>query len=221
MSNLYIVGTPIGNISDLSERAKTVLQEADIVICEDTRVTQKLMQRIDADAKLLSIHQHSDDASIDHVLDMILDGHTAAYVSDAGTPNISDPGGKLVSHAVKRDVSIIPIPGPSAITTALSVCGFPADRFTFLGFAPHKKGRQSFFQDIDSIDHTVVLYESKHRIQKALAALPQDRQAMVARELTKMHETLYRGTIEEITQQLENSSQKGEFVIILAPKNWI
>lgn len=217
-NKLYIVGTPIGNLEDITERARRILQEVDVVLCEDTRVTAKLLAKLDIDVKTETIHQHSSDKDIQQVIDRINEGRSMAFVSDAGTPNVSDPGGKLVARAIEAGIDVEPIPGVSAVTTALSICGFPADTYTFMGFPPHKKGRKTFSGTIEAIEHTVVLFESKHRIEKALQALPQNRQMMVGRELTKMHETIYRGTVPEILEQM--GTKKGEFVIVLAPKDW-
>ena len=217
---LSIVATPIGNLTDLSPRAREVLASVDLVLCEDTRVTKKLLDAFEIHTPVDSLHQHTTQKDIDDLVVRLTNGENMAYVSDAGTPGISDPGGKFVAEAVKRGVRVTPIPGASASLAALSVCGFPSDTFTFLGFAPNKKGRNTFFEQVAGIEHTVVLYESKHRILKTLAQLPQDRLMMVGRELTKLHETLYRGVASEILTQLDQTSQKGEFVIVLAPKKW-
>lgn len=217
---LYIVATPIGNVQDLSPRGREVLSSVALVLCEDTRVTKKLLDKINVSTKTATIHQHSTDPEIARMLEGLKGGEDMAYVSDAGTPNVSDPGGKLVAQAAKMDIPIVTIPGPSAVMAALQVCGFPADTFTFVGFPPHKKGRQKLFDQIAEIEHTVVLFESKHRIAKTLAQLPQDRPMFLGRELTKMHESMYRGTAEEVAKQIESDSSKGEFVIVLAPKNW-
>lgn len=217
---LYVVGTPIGNLEDLSPRAHEILKGVNEILCEDTRVTMKLLQKLEIKTAVTSIHQHSTDAQLEHVVQRLKDGTNLAYVSDAGTPNVSDPGGRLVQFAQEHQVPIVTIPGPSAVTAALAVCGFPADAFTFLGFPPHKKGRKSYFDQVSVIEHAVVLFESKHRILKTLSELPQDRKMFVGRELTKMHETMYRGNAQEIVKQLESGSQKGEFVIVLAPKHW-
>ncbi|MFH1712388.1 MAG: 16S rRNA (cytidine(1402)-2'-O)-methyltransferase, partial [Patescibacteria group bacterium] len=192
-SKLYVVATPIGNLQDLSERAKEILMGVDLLLCEDTRVTGKLLSVLGSSVSRDSFHQHSTPAKRQAIIDKINSGLSVALVSDAGTPNISDPGGALVADAIKAGIEVIPIPGPSAAITLLSVCGFPADTYTFMGFPPHKKGRQSFFDKIGEVDHTVVIYESKHRIIKTLEQLPDDRLLAVGRELTKLHETIYRG----------------------------
>lgn len=217
---LYIVATPIGNMSDLSERAIKTLREVDLIVAEDTRVSGLMLSRLEIKKPLVSLHQHSDQRKIQEVVERMKQGESVAVVTDAGTPTISDPGGILVAEAVKAEVPVSPIPGPSAAITALSVSGFPADRFTFVGFPPAKKRRQAFFDEVAQIESTVVIYESKHRIIKTLEALPQDRHAMLARELTKLHETFYRGTVAEITEKLAKDTNKGEFVLVLAPTFW-
>lgn len=217
---LYVVATPIGNLQDLTARAREVLSRVSAVLCEDTRVTAKLLNNIGATTKTKTVHQHTDDSALRKIVDELLSGANFAFVSDAGTPNVSDPGGKLVALAVAAGVNVVPIPGVSAVTAILSVCGFPADHFTFLGFPPHKKGRNGYFEALSKIEHAVVLYESKHRIQKTLAQLPTNRWLCVGRELTKMHEIVYRGRSPEILEQIKQTSDKGEFVIAVAPADW-
>lgn len=216
---IYFVATPIGNLSDLSARAIEILRGAQTIYCEDTRVTRKLIERLEIDAPLLTIHQHSTTSELEQAVKSIHDGEYIAYVSDAGSPNISDPGGILAELAYNQGIDVKGIPGPSAATLALSICGFPANIFTFLGFPPTKKGRNTYFKKMDSIDHAVVFYESKHRIMKTLAALPKERYCFVGRELTKMHEDSYRGTVEQVMDMIPESA-KGEFVIVLAPKKY-
>lgn len=229
--NLYIVATPIGNLKDLTIRAKETLETVDVVVCEDTRVTSKLMASINAKKTLLAINQHANDSRLSSVVSRLLKGENIAYVSDAGTPGVNDPGGKLVEEALKEGITVIPIPGASALTAAISVCGFPMEHFTYLGFAPHKKGRQTFFKDISDRDEAVIFFESTHRLLKALASLSEildagrgtsdaGRLIFVGRELTKMHETLYRGTATEVLEQVTSTSDKGEAVIIVAPKHF-
>jgi len=227
---LYIVATPIGNLSDISERAKATLTSVDVVLCEDTRVTGNLLSKTLYESskgstrpKLLSFHQHSDNKKISEVINRLKIGEDFALVTDAGTPGISDPGGMLVEAVTNQlpDTKIIPIPGPSAVVTALSVSGFPTDKFLFLGFPPQKKGRQAYFNRVNDSRETVAFYESTHRIEKTLTQLGEiinDRPVMVARELTKLHETLYRGTVKEVTEQLLSGSIKGEFVIVVRAK---
>ena len=221
MAILYIVATPIGNLKDITLRAVDALQNADVILCEDTRVTQKLLAAYHIRKPLVSYHQHSRLAKTDMILRMLEERKNLALVSDAGTPGISDPGGVLVEAVRERfgaEVKIVPIPGANAALAALSVSGFPADTFSFLGFPPHKKGRKTFFKAIASKHDTLVFYESKHRIEKALTELASaigDRQVIVARELTKQFETIYRGTAQECLLQLQRDKTLGEFVIVV------
>jgi 16S rRNA (cytidine1402-2'-O)-methyltransferase len=221
MSTLYVVATPIGNLQDISERAKTTLASVDVVLCEDTRVTKKLLDAYGISVKTVSYHQHSAQSKTSEIYNLLEEGKNLALVTDAGTPSISDPGGRLVEELVNHfgdQLKIVPIPGPSAIISALSVSGFPADEFLFLGFPPNKKGRQTYFDRVAKIESTIVFYESTHRIFKTLdeihARCP-DRLIMVGRELTKMYESVYRGTASQVTEQLKLTSIKGEFVIVI------
>lgn len=222
--SLFIVSTPIGNLEDISMRAQNTLAQVDAILCEDTRVTQKLLEHFQIKKPLLSYHHHSHDLRVKQIMDLIREGKSLALVTDAGTPGISDPGGKLVEALLKLfgdDLVIIPIPGASAVIAALSICGFPADEFVFLGFPPHKKGRQTYFKRLNSITSTIVYYESTHRIEKSMQELADaigNRSVVVCRELTKLHETIYRGTALEILERLKSTSMKGEFVVVIGPK---
>ncbi len=221
---LFVVATPIGNLDDVSYRAKETLASVDVILCEDTRVTLTLLNRLEVKKTVMSYHQHSDDLRIKEIAKLLEEGKSLALVTDAGTPSISDPGGRLIQELLKifpTDLKIIPIPGPSALIAALSISGLPADEFVFLGFPPHKKGRQTYFKHLNEISSTIVYYESTHRIMKSMEELHEavgDRPVVVCRELTKMYETIYRGTAAEVTKQLEATSIKGEFVIVIAPK---
>ncbi len=226
MSTFYIVSTPIGNLKDISFRAIEVLKEVDLILCEDTRRTLKLLNHYEISKPLLSYFQHSKITKIDYIIEQLKAGKNLALVTDAGTPGISDPGGKLVEKVLEslgEKVKIVPLPGPNAAVAALSVSGFPADKFIFLGFPPQKKGRNKFFEEMAKARHTVVFYESTHRILKTLNQLkenlPQGRQTVVCRELTKQFESIYRGSAEEILKILENdkNNEKGEFVVIISP----
>lgn len=225
MSTLYIIATPIGNLKDITLRAVEALRSVDLILCEDTRVTSKLLAHFEIKKPLQSYHQHSKLAKVERILEMLAEGKNIALVSDAGTPGISDPGGLLVEEVVKRfgsDVKIIPISGANAALAALSVSGFPTDRFVFLGFPPHKKGRKTFFDEIAAREETQVFYESKHRIEKALVELIArfgDRPIMVARELTKQFETIYRGTASECLTKLQCDKILGEFVVVARAKS--
>ncbi len=217
---LYIVGTPIGNLKDISQRALETLKRVLYIACEDTRVTKKLLSHYEIKTKTKRVDMHSGAKTFRAVLSDLQNGVDVAVVTDAGMPVIADPGNMLVAYIARHDpeISIVTIPGPTALGAALSVSGFPADRFVFYGFAPAKKSRGKFFQEVANTKHTVVLYESKHRIAKTLTQLGDligDREVVVARELTKQFETVYRGSISQIMQQL---NEKGEFVIVISPK---
>jgi len=220
MGILYVVATPIGNLEDLSPRAAQALRAADLIAAEDTRVTGKLLIRLNIVRPLVSSFQHSPTKNFEKVLATLTDGLTVALVTDAGTPGISDPGGYLVSQVRAKlpDCQIIPIPGPNAAATALSISGFSADQFLFLGFPPHKKGRQTFFKELAESKYTVVIYESPHRILKTLAQLPPERQIFVARELTKKFESHYFGTPVEIAEKYISELERGELVVVISAK---
>jgi 16S rRNA (cytidine1402-2'-O)-methyltransferase len=280
MSTLYIVATPIGNLEDITLRALRILGEVDFILCEDTRITKRLLDHYKIATQAISYHQHSDLKKIEYILDLLARGKNLALVSDAGTPGISDPGGKLVQAVIERfgpdqrpkdenggefgvagkslekahqgaTVQIESVPGPSAVTAALSISGIPTDKFIFLGFPPHKKGRQKFIRRVLESDYPVVVYESKHRIVKfleeleSLAAEPEEAvtpetegagyyrrnkkdkkekmkkkeitSVVVCRELSKMFETVYRGSLPNIIEKIKASpsDQKGEFVVII------
>jgi 16S rRNA (cytidine1402-2'-O)-methyltransferase len=220
MGILYILATPIGNMEDISQRALRILSEADLILCEDTRQTQKLLDRYEIKKPSLSYHQHSKLKKIEDIIDMLKNGRILVLVSDAGTPGISDPGNFLIAKIIEtsQDVKIIPIPGPSAFVSAASISGFPMDKFSFLGFPPVKKRRKKFFEEIMELKYPVIFYESPYRIIKTLMSLPKDRDVVVCRELTKKFETVYRGKAEEIASFIDKSQLKGEFVVILNGK---
>lgn len=228
MGILYIVATPIGNLKDITLRAIEILKEVDFILCEDSRQTIKLLQKYNISKPLISYFQHSKVAKTDYILEQLEKGKKLALVTDAGTPGISDPGNQLIELVVLRlpDVQIIPLPGPSALITALSASGFPTDKFIFMGFPPQKKGRKKFFKKIVEAEYTVAFYESTHRITKTLDQLkkvlnPQssilNTKFIVCRELTKKFETIYRGNINGIIEQLnkDKNAVKGEFVVIV------
>ncbi|MDD5109794.1 MAG: 16S rRNA (cytidine(1402)-2'-O)-methyltransferase [Patescibacteria group bacterium] len=222
MGTLYIMATPIGNLSDITLRALETLKSVDLVACEDTRHSKILLDRCRIEKPLISYHQHSGPVGVEKILAELGAGKAIALVTDAGTPGINDPGGVLVAAAVEAGHTVIPIPGATAFAAALSVSGLPADRFTFLGFLPHKKGRQTLLQYIADTESTVVFYESTHRIIKTMqqlaTLLPPERPVVVCRELTKAFETIYRGSATEVLQQLQAGVTKGEFVVIVGPK---
>jgi len=211
---LYIIATPIGNLADISSRALDTLQSIEVLLCEDTRVTGHLLSLLGIEKKMISLHQHTDEAKIRDILEKY---NNIGYVTDAGTPGISDPGNKLVQIADSLLFTIIPIPGASAVTAALSICGFPTDKFLFLGFLP-KKGKNKTYEIIKESEYTCGFFESPHRIVKTLADLKNllepERQLVVCRELTKKFETIYRGNCEQVLNAVEKH-QKGEFVVII------
>ncbi|NVJ62589.1 MAG: 16S rRNA (cytidine(1402)-2'-O)-methyltransferase [Gammaproteobacteria bacterium] len=219
---LYVVATPIGNLDDITKRAIDVLKEADRVLAEDTRRTQQLFNHLGIKNKLVSLHDHNERNRVSQVVDWIEKGEKVALVSDAGTPLISDPGYHLVKELRQKNLSVVPIPGVSAIITALSVCGLPTDRFSFEGFLPAKQSnRLQVFESLENETRTWVFYESSHRIVASLNDLAQvfesHRQVCVARELTKRFETIYTGTIEQAIEKLTSDpvQQKGEFVVMV------
>ncbi len=219
MANLYIVSTPIGNLKDISQRAIETLKQVDLILCEDTRTTKKLLNRYQISRPTVSYHQHSKLKKLEYISEELKKGKNLALVSDAGTPGINDPGGKLIEYLLGKSpqLKIIPIPGPSAVITALSISGFPSDKFIFLGFPPIKKKRKKFFQEVVHSKETVVIYESPHRIIKTLKELP-EREIVLCRELTKKFEITYRGRAKEIINQLTppaNGRIKGEFVVVI------
>jgi 16S rRNA (cytidine1402-2'-O)-methyltransferase len=225
MANLYIVATPIGNLEDISLRALRILKEVDLILCEDTRVTKKLLDRYQIKKPLLSYHQHSKLQKVDYIISLLKEGKNLALVSDSGTPGVSDPGNKLVKEVIEKlgdEVKIIPIPGPSALTCAASVSGFPIDKFLFLGFLPKKKKRKEILKEILESKYPVIFYESPYRILKTLKelkdAMDNEKQKrnniVVARELTKKFETIYRGNVDEVIEKIKKNHIKGEFVVI-------
>lgn len=227
MGTFYVVATPIGNLQDISSRAVQVLTEVDAVFCEDTRVTAKLMAHLGLKKRLFTYHQHSAGDAASGIAQSLREGMSLALVSDAGTPGINDPGGRLVAQLIAAipDLRVVPVPGAHAAAVLLSVAGFPADRYQYWGFVPHKKGRQTFFKDLAECPDTVVFYESKHRITKTLESLEQamgaeGRLLVIGRELTKQFETVYRGTVVEVRQSVLAGELLGEFALALGPRNW-
>ncbi len=228
MSTLFVVGTPIGNLEDVTLRALRVLKEVDFILCEDTRVTKRLLERHEIIAKrLFSYNEQRSGIATEKVISWLEEGKNVALVTDAGTPGISDPGSLLVSkiREILPDVKIEVIPGPAAVTAALSVAGVPASDFLFLGFLPHKKGRETLFKEIAESKRTAVFYESPHRILKTLESLkthlearpPSGRKIVIARELTKIHEEVVSGTPAELLEFFKTNEEKvrGEFVVMV------
>jgi 16S rRNA (cytidine1402-2'-O)-methyltransferase len=221
MSSLYIVSTPIGNLEDLSQRALRVLKEVDRVLAEDTRHTLNLFRKFDISTPLVSAHEHNEAARSAQVIKWLDAGETLAMVSDAGTPLLSDPGARIVRDVIDAGHDIVPVPGASALLSALVGAGLDTAAFTFFGFAPRTGGeRTALLERVATLDHTAVLYEAPPRLQKLLADLASlcedDRRAVVARELTKVHETFQRGTLAELAAYYEEEAARGEVVVMIA-----
>lgn len=219
---LYVVATPIGNLGDVTVRALDTLAAADLVACEDTRVTRKLLDRYGIEARVTAYHEHSGPAAHARILDALAEGRSVALVSDAGTPLISDPGARLVIDARAAGHAVVPIPGPSSAIAALSAAGVPGERFLFLGFLASKASqRRKHLAEVARIPATLVLFESPNRIAALLAdaatELGAERQASVCRELTKLHETFDRGSLAELASRYPGENVKGEIVLLVAP----
>lgn len=218
---LYVVSTPIGNLRDITLRALDVLAQADIVLCEDTRVTGKLMHAYGLKQKLIRYDEHEAEAARPRILASLARGERVALVSDAGTPLVSDPGYRLVREAAASGFAVYPIPGASAVLAGLAIAGLPTDRFLFAGFPPPKSaGRRAMFEELKPVRATLVFYEGISRTADCLAdmaAVLGDRPAAVARELTKLHETMLRGTLGQLAAHPALQSPKGEIVILVGP----
>jgi 16S rRNA (cytidine1402-2'-O)-methyltransferase len=220
---LYIVSTPIGNLKDITLRALDVLKEADFIACEDTRVSSFLINHYDIRKELVSLNAANEGGKVEFVLTKINEGQSCALISDAGTPCISDPGTRLISAAIKQDIQVVPIPGASAVLSALTISGFPADSFVFDGFIPLKKGRQKKLTQLAQEERTIVIYESTYRIEKLLNELNEympERLLAVCREITKKFEEVWRGTPAQILENFKDKTTKGEFVVVISPKDW-
>lgn len=215
---LSVVATPIGNLEDITLRAIRVLHEADYILCEDTRVTGGLLKKHEIETRMKRYDAHVSERVHEEILKDLLEGKQIALVSDAGTPGVSDPGVLLIQQVREAGVRIDAIPGPCAVTAAVSIAGLVGNQFSFLGFVPQKKGRQTFFSALNEYDHPVVFFESTHRIMKTLEALSEkDVQVTIARELTKLHEELVQGAPKEVLEYFEENTdhQRGEFVVIV------
>ncbi len=222
MGIIYIVGTPIGNLKDITLRALDVFREVDFILCEDTRNTAKLLFHYGIKKPMVSYHQHSRLQKTDYIIGLLSEGKKLALVSDAGTPGISDPGNKLIEQILskKPETKIISIPGPAALTAAASVSGFPTNKFLFLGFPPSKNKRNNFFQEIADSKHAVIFYESPFRIVKTLEDLKKissNLEIVVCREISKKFETIYRGKVVEILEIFKKEKPRGEFTIVVKP----
>lgn len=216
--SLFIVATPIGNLEDISLRALRVLREVDLVAAENVAQTKKLLTKYDIATPTTRIHQHSQIGQLQQLVSQLTVGKDIAYVSDAGTPNVSDPGGQLVAMAREAGIKIVPIPGASAVTALLSVAGIPTDTFMFVGFLPKKKGRQSLWAEIANLQVPVVLFESPNRVVKTLQEVIEklgDRRIVVGRELTKLYEEIVDLKASQLIKHFTVHPPKGEFVIII------
>lgn len=223
MSKFYVVATPIGNMGDITLRAIETLKEVDLVLCEDTRETRKILQKYNINTPTMSYHTQSKLAKTDKIFELLNEDKNLALVSDAGTPTISDPGAMLISKIKESlsDVEVVPIPGASAVIAALSASGLPTHEFTFLGFLPHKKGRETLFKEITESKRTMVFYESPHRILKTLESLNKfcpNKKVCLAREITKIYEEFKTGSALELLEYLTKNpiKQKGEFTVLVA-----
>lgn len=217
---IYLVPTPIGNMGDLTQRAVEVLSRVDIVACEDTRVSGMLLKKLQIKKKLVSYHDFNEAGRAKRLLQAVMDGNDIAVVTDAGSPGISDPAYRVVRAAIDSNVEIIPLPGPCAIIPALTASGLPPDRFFFEGYLPNKSAaRKRRLEHLGSFEHTLVFYESPHRVQKSLADMREilgDRQACLSREISKKFEQFIRGTIDEVLTQIKDRTVKGEIVLVIA-----
>jgi 16S rRNA (cytidine1402-2'-O)-methyltransferase len=220
---IYIVSTPIGNLKDITVRAIETLNEVDFILCEDTRVTSILLKHYSISKQLISFNAVTERKKIPSVIDRIREGKNCALVSDSGTPLISDPGVRLVSEAKKQNIEVIPVPGASALVSALTISGLPTDSFVFEGFLPQKKGRQKKLKELSGEPRTIILYESPFRIEKLIDELVEympERYVVVCRELTKIFEETWRGYPKQLKDDLSKKTVKGEFVVVIAPSNW-
>ncbi len=217
---LYIIATPIGNLSDITLRALEILKKVDFIACEDTRVTLKLLNHYNIKKPFISFHQHSRLQKFDLIINKLKEGKNIALVADAGTPGISDPGNNLIAEIIKNDIKVVPIPGPSALTTLISIAGIDLQKFLFLGFPPHKKGREKFFREAAEAKYPVIYYESPHRVVKnleLLAGFNPEKNVIIGRELTKMFEEIIRGNLVDVLKFIKQKEAqiKGEFTIIV------
>ncbi|MFA4972759.1 MAG: 16S rRNA (cytidine(1402)-2'-O)-methyltransferase [bacterium] len=221
---LYIVATPIGNLEDITARAMRILREVDLIACEDTRHTKKLLSKFDIHTPLTSFFKGNEGEKVLSIIAALTAGRNVALVSDAGTPCVSDPGFPLLARAAEEGILIVPVPGPSALAAAISAAGLPTDRFTFAGFLPDKPGkRMRSLEELAALDHTVVLYVSPWKaiavLKDCLAAFG-DRRACLCREITKIHEEFIRGTLQEILDAAEERKLKGEMTLVIAGKSY-
>jgi 16S rRNA (cytidine1402-2'-O)-methyltransferase len=224
--HLYVVATPIGNLADISGRARAILGAVDLIACEDTRTTGAMLTRFGLHQRLVPYHEYNETEAAEHLAGQVAAGKSVAIVSDAGTPALSDPGFRVVRACRKRGLPVVPVPGPSALTAVLSASGLPTNGFLYVGFLPPKSAaRLAFFEKHRDFDYTLVLFESCHRIDKAVAeivaTLGPARVICVAKEVTKLHETFWVGPAAEVQMRLAQASLKGEFVLLVAPEDFV
>lgn len=223
--HLYVVATPIGNMADLTERARAILGAVDCVACEDTRTTGAMLTRLGLHRELIPYHDHNETSAAERIAQLLQAGRSVAVVSDAGTPAISDPGFRIVRECRRRALPVVPVPGPCAIVTALCAAGLPTNGFLFAGFLPPKTAaRRTFLEKYRDFDYTIALYESTHRIQafaeEMVEVLGPGRVVCIAREITKLHETFLVGGAADVAARLAKGSVKGEFVVLIAPADF-
>lgn len=224
--HLYVVATPIGNLADLTERARAILHGVDLVACEDTRTTGALLARLGLRKELVAYHEHNETEAAERLADQVAAGKSVAVVSDAGTPGLSDPGFRVVRACRRRGLPVVPVPGPSALVAVLSASGLPTNGFLFVGFLPPKSAaRIAFLEKYRDFGYTLALYESCHRIGRAVeeivATLGGARVIGVAKEVTKLHEAFFIGAAAEVQARLAKASLKGEFVLLIAPGDFV
>ena len=224
--HLYIVATPIGNLADLTERARAILAAVDVIACEDTRTTGGLLTRLGLHREMVAYHEHNEIEAAEKLADQLAAGKSVAVVSDAGTPALSDPGFRIVRACRRRGLPVVPVPGPSALTAVLSASGLPTNGFLYVGFLPPKSAaRTAFFARYRDFDYTIALYESCHRIDKAVAEIVEtlgpERVICLAKEVTKLHETFFVGGAGEVQARLAKANRKGEFVLLIAPRDFV
>lgn len=216
---LYLVATPIGNLSDITHRALQVLRDVDLIACEDTRHTHKLLSHYGITTKTISYHEHNEQQRAEQLIDLVKQGSSIAVVSDAGTPAVSDPGFRLVRAAIENEVPVVPVPGPSALISALVAAGLPTDEFFFAGFLPARtNARRARLTELQSVPGTLIFYEAPHRLAATLKDAYEilgEREAVVARELTKVHEEIRRGRLSELSEHYEREDPRGEIVVLI------
>ena len=220
---LYIVATPIGNLDDITFRAVDVLKNVDVILCEDTREALKLLNHLGIKKRLISYYRDNERDRLKIALSLLLEGRDVALICDRGTPGVSDPAYLLVREAYKNNIPVTPVPGPSALTAAMSVCGLPTDRIVFYGFLPRKKGKKrKIMEELREREETIIFYESVHRVKETLGFIKEvfpDREMTLCRELTKKFEEIKTGNVSDVFEYYKDKEPKGEFVIIIRGKN--